>query len=96
MSNSESKTSVDRLVELLDEQLRRSEFEILTALAEANEPLTETALAEATGYTERTIHKRVGTLEERIHSETLLSRDEEGNPVLHPQFARSVREYLNE
>lgn len=85
--------SVDRLVELLHDRLRQSELDILLALAEADEPLTVDELVEETGYTERTVKKRIDTLEERVHGGTLLQRDPEGNPVLHPQFAAAVRSY---
>jgi hypothetical protein len=90
---SDDHTSLDRLVELLDERLRTSEWEILTALAAADEPMNYGALAEATGYTERTIKKRVGTLAEVVHGETLLRT--EGDPRLHPQFAAAVRAYAD-
>lgn len=88
-------TSVGRLVELLDDRLKQSEWEILTALAAADGPLSTEELVEETGYTERTVKKRVGTLEEQIHSGTLLYRDDDDNPVLHPQFAQVVREYVS-
>ena len=87
------RSSVGRLVELLDDRLKQSEWEILTALAAADGPLTVDELAEETGYTERTVKKRVGTLEDQLHGGTLLQRDEDGNPLLHPQFARAVRSY---
>ncbi|SFK74267.1 Winged helix-turn-helix DNA-binding [Halogranum rubrum] len=86
-------SSVSRLVELLDGRLKQSEWEILTTLAAADGPLTIDELAEETGYTERTVKKRVGTLEDQLHGGTLLRRDDDDNPVLHPQFARAVRSY---
>ena len=86
-------SSVSRLVELLDARLKKSEWEILTALAAADGPLTTDELVEQTGYTERTVSKRVDTLEEQLHGGTLLSRDDDGNPMLHPQFAQAVRAY---
>lgn len=92
MSQTED-SSVSRLVELLDDRLIQSEWEILTALAAADGPLTTDELVEATGYTERTVTKRLGTLEDQVHGGTLLSRNDEGNPVLHPQFAAAVRNY---
>lgn len=88
-----TKSSVDRLVELLDDRLIQSEWEILTALADADGPLTIDELVEATGYTERTVTKRLGTLEDQVHGGTLLSRTDDGNPVLHAQFAKAVRSY---
>lgn len=88
-----TESSVDRLVELLNDRLIQSEWEILTALADADGPLTIDELTEATGYTDRTVTKRLGTLEDKVHGGTLLSRNEEDNPVLHPQFAKAVRRY---
>lgn len=93
MAEADASSSVERLVEILDDQLIQSEWEILTALAKADEPLTVDELAEETGYTERTVKKRLGTLEEKVHGGTLLSRNEDGSPELHPQFARTVRDY---
>lgn len=90
------RSSVSRLVELLDDRLKRSEWDILTALAAADGPLSTEELVEETGYTERTVRKRVETLEEQVHGGTLLRRDDDGNPVLHPQFARAVREYTSD
>lgn len=95
-SESESSNDVERLVELLDDRLRDSEWDILVALAEADEPLTVEGLAEETGYTERTIKKRVDTLEDQVHGGTLLKREDDGTPYLHPQFAAVVRDYLGD
>lgn len=85
--------SVERLITLMHEDFRESEVEIAHALAEADEPLSMDELAERTGYTERTVKKRVGTLEERLHGEPFLTRDEDGNPSLHPQFAAALRQH---
>ncbi|WP_224268143.1 winged helix-turn-helix transcriptional regulator [Haloprofundus salinisoli] len=93
MAETEARNSVDQLVELLNDRLKQSEWEILVALAEADGPLTEDELAEATGYTERTVSKRADTLEEHVHGGTLVQRDDDGNPYLHPQFAAAVRQY---
>ncbi|WP_224333959.1 helix-turn-helix transcriptional regulator [Haloprofundus halobius] len=93
MAETEAQNNVDRLVELLDDRLKNSEWEILVALAEADGPLTKAELAESTGYTERTVSKRVDTLEEQVHGGTLVQRDDDGNPYLHPQFAAAVRQY---
>ena len=87
------RSSVGRLVELLDDRLKQSEWEILTALAAADGSLSIDELVDETGYTERTVKKRVGTLEDQLHGGTLLSRDDDGNPVLHPQFASAVRSH---
>jgi DNA-binding MarR family transcriptional regulator len=93
MAETEARNSVARLVELLDDRLKKSEWEILVALAEADGPLTNEELAEKAGYTERTISKRVDTLEEQVHGGTLIQRDDDGNPYLHPQFAAAVRQH---
>ena len=93
MTDTETPNSVERLVELLDERLIQSEWEILVALASADDALTIDDLVEETGYTERTVKKRLGTLEEKVQGGTLLSRSESGDPQLHPQFARAVRDY---
>lgn len=85
--------SVSRLITLMHEDFRESELNIATALAAADGSLTIEELAEETGYTERTVKKRVGTLEERLHGEPFLKRDEDGNPTLHPEFANAIRQF---
>jgi DNA-binding MarR family transcriptional regulator len=94
MAEPDGESSVERLVELLDDRLRQSEWDILTALAAADGPLTLDELVEETGYTERTVKKRLGTLEERVHGGTLVRRTGAGDPELHPQFAAAVREHV--
>lgn len=88
-------SSVDRLVELLDDRLKRSEWDILTALAAADDALTVEELVEETGYTDRTVKKRLDTLAEQVHTTTLLERTDDG-ARLHPQFAATVRRYTGE
>ncbi|WP_101294345.1 MarR family transcriptional regulator [Halegenticoccus soli] len=95
MTQTEADNPVERLVELLDDRLKQSEWDILAALAEADGPLTVGELVDETGYTERTVKKRVETLEAQLHGGTLLRRDGDGNPVLHPQFARAVRAHVD-
>jgi biotin operon repressor len=87
-------SSVERLVDLLEERLKQSEWDILTALARADEPLTVDRLAEETGYTERTVSKRVDTLAEQVHGGTLLQTTGDG-ARLHPQFAAAVRRHVD-
>ena len=82
---------LERLVRKMHDEYTQSEVDIALALAEADGPLDVEELAEATGYTERTIRKRVGTLEEQLRGPPLLDRDEDGRPVLHPAFARALR-----
>jgi biotin operon repressor len=94
MAESSMESNLPRLVELLHERLKQSELDILVALAEADGgPLAVEELAEETGYTERTVKKRTETLEEQVHGGTLLSRNEEGRPVLHPKFAQAIRDH---
>lgn len=81
-----------KLVTKLEENYTASEYDIAVALAEAEGPLTTEKLAEETGYTERTIKKRVGTLEERLHGDPLLQRDEEDRPFLHAELASALRD----
>jgi predicted transcriptional regulator len=90
----EEQTSVERLVELLDDRLRASEWDILTALAAADGPMSVDELADAAGYTERTITKRVDSLMEVVHGDRLLVRTDDGEPTLHPDFAAAVRAYV--
>ena len=91
MSGEAVQETLSRLVEKMTTEYTQSEVDIARALAAADGPLSTEALAEETGYTERTIKKRVGTLEEQLHGEPLLVRDEEDNPQLHPEFAAAVR-----
>lgn len=79
------------LVRKMHDEYRESEIDIALALAEVDGPLTSAELAENTGYTERTVRKRVGTLEERLHGPPLLHRDEEERPQLHPELASALR-----
>lgn len=81
------------LVTKMHEQFRDSELDIAHALAEADGPLSVEALVEETGYTERTVKKRVGTLEERLKGEPLLVRDDEDRPYLQAHLARALRRY---
>jgi hypothetical protein len=87
-------TSVERLAELLSERLIKSEWEILVALAQADRALGPEELVEATGYTERTVKKRVNSLTEEIVGErdiTKLFRRTADGPVLDSTFAAAVR-----
>jgi len=82
---------VAALVDKMASEYVQSEYEIAEALAEAEGPLTPDELVEETGYTERTVEKRTGTLEDRLGGEPLFQRDEDGNPMLHPVLARAIR-----
>lgn len=80
------------LAEKMATEYRTSEYDIARALAAAEEPLSVDELATETGYTERTIRKRVGTLEDALRGEPLLRRDGEDRPSLHPALAAAVRD----
>ncbi|MCL7416340.1 MAG: helix-turn-helix domain-containing protein [Halalkalicoccus sp.] len=96
MATEEVPAKLAALAEKMATEYRESEYEIALALSNADEPLSTEELAEETGYTERTIKKRVGTLEEELGGEPLLRRDEEDRPVLHPALATAVREHADE
>ena len=83
---------LERLVRKMHEDYTQSEVDIALALAEADGPLSVAELAERTGFTERTIKKRVGTLEEQLRGAPLLQRDDDDHPHLHPVFARALRD----
>lgn len=93
MATDEVSETLASLAEKMSTEYRTSEYDIARALAEADGPLTVEELAEETGYTERTIRKRVGTLEEALRGEPLLQRDDRDRPVLHPALATAVREH---
>ena len=82
---------LERLVQKMHDEYTQSEVDIAIALAEAEGPLSTDELAEATGYTERTVRKRVGTLEEQLGGSPLLARDEDDRPYLHEAVAEAVR-----
>lgn len=82
---------LERLVRKMHDEYTQSEVEIAQALAAADGPLSIDELAEETGYTERTIRKRVGTLEERLQGAPLIDRDDEDRPHLHPEVAAALR-----
>lgn len=80
-----------KLVHKMQDEYTASEYDIALALASADGPLTIEALADETGYTERTIKKRVGTLEDQLGGPPLLQRDEDDRPFLHPELAAVMR-----
>lgn len=96
MATEEVPAKLAELAEKMATEYRESEYEIALALADAGKPLSTAELAEATGYTERTIRKRVDTLEEALGGEPLLRRDDEGRPNLAPALATAVREHASE
>ncbi len=80
------------LARKMEDEYTASEYEIAQALAQAEGPLSTEELGEATGYTDRTIRKRVGTLEEQLGGPPLLQRDEEDRPFLHAALAEALRD----
>ncbi len=93
MATDEVPEQLAALAEKIATEYRDSEYDIARALAatEDGEGLSIEELAEETGYTERTIKKRVGTLEEELGGDPLLRRDEDDRPVLHPELAAAIR-----
>ncbi len=81
---------LERLVEKMHEEYLDSEVAIAEALAEANEALDVDELVEATEYTERTVKKRITSLEERLGGEPLIERPEDDRVALHPRFAAAL------
>ncbi len=79
------------LVEKMQSEYRDSEYDIAVALAEAHGRLTVEELADETGYTERTIKKRVGTLEEALRGDPLIDVDDDDGAELHPRLAEALR-----
>lgn len=96
MATEEVPAELAALAEKMATEYRDSEYEIAIALASSDEPLSTEELAEETGYTDRTIKKRVDTLEEALGGDPLFRRDDEDRPVLHPALASAVREYTGE
>lgn len=96
MATEEVPAKLAVLAEKMATEYRDSEYEIAVALANSEEPLSTGELAEETGYTERTIKKRIGTLEEALGGDPLLRRDDADRPVLHSALATAVREYTDE
>lgn len=92
MATNEVPGELAELAEKMASEYRDSEYDIAVALAAAEEPLSVEDLAEETGYTERTVKKRIGTLEDALRGEPLLKRDESDRPYLHPALARAIRE----
>lgn len=96
MATEEVPEELAALAEKMSTEYRDSEYDIARALATADdgEGLSIEELAEQTGYTERTVKKRVGTLEDELGGEPLLRRDEDDQPVLHPELAAAIRSHV--
>jgi predicted transcriptional regulator len=91
MAQSDTPAEIEALVEKMRETYVDSEFEIAQALADQDGSVSIDTLAEETGYTERTIEKRVDSLIERLGGEPLASRDGQGRPRLHSALAAAIR-----
>ncbi|MFP4591322.1 MAG: hypothetical protein ACLFMX_05825 [Halobacteriales archaeon] len=90
MADVEVPAALERLVEKMRAEYLDSEMAIADALAEAEGPLDVDALVEATGYTERTVKKRVDSLEERLGGEPLIRRPEADTVELHPRVVEAI------
>jgi hypothetical protein len=84
-------SEVEKLAVKMATEYVQSEYDIARALAEADGSLSLEELVEETGYTERTVEKRLGTLEERLGGEPLIRRTDEGEASLHPILAKAIR-----
>lgn len=89
MAEQEVPPEVDQLVEKMRSEYLDSELAIANALADADEPLGIDELIDATGYTERTVKKRVDSLVDRLGGEPLIERDDD-TVSLHPIFATAI------
>lgn len=87
MAEQEVPDELARLVEKMHDEYLDSELAIAEALAEADEGLSIDELVEATGYTKRTVKKRVDSLEERLQGAPLVRRSGEDAVELHPRLA---------
>lgn len=87
MAEQEVPEELAQLVEKMHSEYLDSELAIASALAEAEGPLEVEELVEATGYTKRTVKKRVDSLEDRLQGPPLLRRTDDGQIALHPRLA---------
>ena len=90
MPEQEVPEEIARLVEKMRSEYLDSEVAIASALAEADGPLDTEELVEATGYTKRTVAKRVDSLEERLKGAPLFQRPDDENVALHPRLAAAL------
>ena len=87
---------LEQLVQKMHNEYTKSEVQIALALAEADGALSIPELADVTGYTERTIKKRVRTLEEALGGSPLISRTDADEPILHEEVARALLAFASE
>lgn len=92
MAEQEVPEELARLVDKMHSDYLDSEVAIASALAEADGPLDIDELVEVTGYTKRTVQKRVDSLEERLHGSPLLERPDDDTVALHPRLATALAE----
>lgn len=93
MADEEVPPELERLAEKMHAEYLDSEVAIATALAEAGGALDVEALVDATGYTERTVKKRIDSLEERLGGEPLLYRPDQEQVRLHSRVAAALRDH---
>ena len=91
MAEQEVPQELQRLVEKIHSEYLDSEVAIADALASADEPLDIDALVEATGYTERTVKKRVDSLIDRLGGEPLIAKRNDETVELHPRVGVALR-----
>lgn len=85
--------TLTKLAQKIADEYTASEYEIAIALAEADGSLTIDELVEETGYTDRTVKKRLGTLEDQLRGPPLLRRDDDDQPELHTELAAVLRDH---
>lgn len=91
MAEQEVPEELAELVDKMHSEYLDSELSIASALAEADGPLDIEELVEATGYTKRTVKKRVESLEDRLQGDPLLRRPDEDAVELHPRLAAALK-----
>lgn len=92
MAEQEVPEALAQLVEKMQSEYLDSEVAIAIALAEADGSLTIDELVDATGYTKRTVKKRVDSLEERLQGTPLLTQSEDDTVALHPRLASALED----
>lgn len=91
MAEQEVPEELARLVEKMRSEYLDSEVAIADALAEADGALSTDELVDVTGYTKRTVKKRVDSLEDRLQGEPLFRRSDD-DVSLHPRLAEALAE----
>lgn len=86
MAEQEVPDELARLVEKMHDEYLDSELAIASALAGADGSLSVDELVDETGYTKRTVKKRVDSLEDRLQGAPLIRRTGEDSVELHPRL----------